>query len=347
MLPQMEAMRTRGVIRGEETGFGCLNSLYSVKQGTYTIIYSEPTHGKSEISFELCMNQAEEFGKMCLICSPETGTVDEIIAELIHKRTGNKIQLNEWSHVTDFEFMKAMEWLNHHFLIVDTDERTYSVPELFKMADEWEKANPGRKIDIIVGEPYNELDHSEMSKFGSRQDLYIEDLISIIRRLCRKNNRHFILTVHPSGSATPITDKHGWSYYPKPLPRQAAGGQALYRKAMTWITLWRPPKGYKNRDKDWDTVYENEVHVHIDKAKPKGVSTKGMCKLYFDWRKNRYYEKIGNIDCYAFDHRKEMKALEGKTVEELFGDPIIAEPKDIQTEMFVIPTKPIEDEDPF
>jgi len=323
MLPKMETMRSGGVIRGEKTGFSCLDALYSVKQGTYTLIYSEPTHGKSEFSFEMCLNQVEKSGKRCLICSPETGTVDEIIAELVHKVTGKKIHKTEYEHTTDIEFMTTMEWLNEYFLIVDTDEQTYSVPQLFEMADEWEKQNPKKTIDIIVGEPYNELDHSDMSiKFGARQDLYIEDLISVIRRLCRKKKRHFILTIHPSGSATPITDKHGYSYYPKPLPRQAAGGQALYRKAMTWITLWRPPLRYKNQPDNPDPVFDNEVHVYIDKAKPKGVSVKGMCKMYFDWKKNRYYEKVNGLDLYAFEHSKEMKVFQGKTPVNAFIEPV-------------------------
>lgn len=325
MLPQMERMRTSGIIRGESVGFKCFSDLYSVKQGTYTFIYSEPTHGKSELMFEICLNQAEEHGKRSLICSPETGTVDEIIAELIHKYTGSKIQKNEFTTLTDKQFHTAMEWLNHHFVIADTDEQTYSIPKLFELANEWEKANPGQKIDIIVGEPYNELDHSEMSKFGARQDLYIEDLVSVFRRLCRKHNRHFILTIHPSGSSVPITDKHGFAYYPKPLPRQAAGGQALYRKAMTWITLWRPPKGYKNDDKNPDPVFENEVHICIDKAKPKGVATKGICKLYFDWQKNRYFEKFEGVDCYAWDHKKVFKVLGDKSIESINKKPEIEE----------------------
>lgn len=315
-LPQLETLREKGVTRGQETGFKSLDELYSVKQGTYTFIYSEPTHGKSELTFEICLNQAEQ-GKRSLICSPETGTVEDIIAELVHKKSGSKMQKSEFSHVSDKEFIQTLEWLNHLFIIVDTDERTYSIPQLFEMAEEWEKDNPGEKIDIIVGEPYNELNHDKMSEYAGRQDLYIEDLISIMRRLCRKNKKHFILTIHPSGSATPITDKHGYSYYPKPLTRQAAGGQALYRKSMTWITLWRPPKNYKNREKNPDPVEENEVHIYIDKAKPKGVSFRGMIKLYFDWKKNRYFEKSEQgISLYAFDHKKPFKVLDNKTVEQ-------------------------------
>lgn len=301
MMPQVEKLRKNGIVRGNKTGFRCFDNLYSVKSGSYTIIYSEPTHGKSEITFEICINQAEKFGAICLICSPETGTADEIIAELIHKITGSKMHLTEPVHIDDLTFYKAMDWLNHYFIIADTDDRPYSIPQLFELADEWEKENEGLKVNLIVGEPYNELDHSEMStKFGARQDLYIEDLMSVMRRLCRKKNRHFILTVHPSGSAIPITGKDNITYYPKPLPRQAAGGQALYRKAMTWITLWRPPLNFK--DEHGQPCELNEVHVFIDKAKPKGVSIKGKCILYFDWRKNRYYEKIDGDDYYAFEH---------------------------------------------
>lgn len=299
-LPQLEQLRLKGIERGETTGFTSLDELYSVKQGTYTLVYSEPTHGKSEFTFELCFNQIPH-GKRSLICSPETGTVDEIIAELLHKYTGKKIYKSEIYGLTEREFYDAINWLNHNFVIVDTDDKTFSIPELFEIADQWEKEHPGEKIHIIVGEPYNELDHSEMStKFGSRQDLYIEDLISVVRRLCRKRNRHFILTIHPSGAATPIT-KHGVTYYPKPLPRQAAGGQALYRKAMTWITLWRPPRNFK--DDMGQPCKDNEVHVFIDKAKPKGVATRGMRKLFFDWHKNRYYEEAWGNPYYAYEQK--------------------------------------------
>lgn len=313
-LPEIEKLRESGIVKGEETGFRCLDEIYSVKQGTYTIIYSEPTHGKSELTFEICFNQAEKYGKRSLICSPETGTNSEIIAELIHKRTGKQIYKTELYHLDDIEFFKALEWLSNYFIVVDTDEKAYSVDDLFEIADQWEKEHLGMSIDIIVGEPYNELDHSKMADFGSRQDLYIEDLMGGIRRKCRKKNRvnrfrHFILTIHPSGSATPVT-KDGITFYPKPLPRQAAGGQALYRKAMTWITLWRPPTGYKNEY--GQSCKDNEVHVFVDKAKPKGVSFRGMCKLFFDWKRNRYYEDAWGTNFYAFEQPKMSFVPENK-----------------------------------
>lgn len=295
--PKIEQLREKGISRGEPTGFVELDKIYSVKQGTYTIILAEPTHGKSEFIFELAMNQTA-FGKRSLICSPETGSPEDIIAELIHKYTGKVILKSNPYCISDLEFYNALAWLSEYFIVLDTDEKVYSISELFDIANEWDKEHPTQKINIIIGEPYNELKH-DMTEFGTRQDLYIEHIMSEVRRRCKKENRHFFLSIHPAQSMPQTKD--GITYYPKPLPRQAAGGQALYRKSMTWITLWRPSPGLSD-DSGWK-FKDNEVHVHVDKAKPKGVAEKGKCVLYFDWKRNRYYENDGD---YAFADKNKV-----------------------------------------
>jgi hypothetical protein len=302
---QIDKLRSEGVIRGSKTGFATLDELYSIKLGSYTTLLAEPGHGKSEFILEMCMNQAVKHGYFSLICSPETGTLPEVVAELMHKYTGKSMLLSGFEPLTDLEYEIALEWINEYFFIPE-DIKSYSIPELFKLADEYENLN-GKKVHIIVGEPYNELEH-DMSKFGTRQDLYIEWLYGYFRRACRLTNRHFFLSIHPT-SQQPVTEK-GVTYYPKPLPRQAAGGQAAFRKSMTWITLWRPPKDLTDSS-GW-AFKENEVHVYIDKAKPKGVSFKGMIKLYFDWKRNRYYEEINGNEWYAYEH--EPKASTDKFI---------------------------------
>lgn len=296
--PEIEELRKNGIVRGENTGFDCLDKLYSVKQGSYTIILGAPTHGKSELIMEICLNQAISFGKITLLCTPETGNVAEIFGELVHKYTGKSIFKGAFNSIEDKEFYIAMEWINHHFLIVDSDEKSNSIPELFEFALKWEKEN-SQKISLIVGEPYNELRH-DMEKFGTRQDLYIEDLMGQVRRFCKKYKKHFFLSVHPAQQH--LITKDGISYYPQPLPREAAGGQALFRKAMSWITIWRPPVGLVNSS-GWK-YKDNEVIVAIDKAKPKGVSLKGSCSLFFDWKKNRYYEEAWGAEFYAFQYKE-------------------------------------------
>lgn len=303
MLPDIEKLRDSGIVRGERTGFVSLDKLYSVKEDSFTILLSEPGHGKSEFIMEICLNQAEHTGKRSLIFSPETGSAIEIVAELIHKHTGKSMLKSGYNPIQDKEFYQKLEWISEHFVLPEED-KPYSITELFEYAERYEKQYACR-IHYLVGEPYNELDHTEMQKFGSRQDLYIEDLATQLRTLCKQRKKHFFLSLHPNGETKPVL-KDGQTFYPKPLPRQAAGGQAWYRKAMTWITLWRPPAGMTN-EAGW-AYADNEVHVFIDKAKPKGVSFKGMCILYFDWQRNRYYESPELSDkYYAFQHPPEQQ----------------------------------------
>ena len=84
-------------------------------------------------------------------------------------------------------------------------------------------------------------------------------------------------------------DDKGNSYYGMPMAREAAGGQALLRKAMTWINMWRPPQGMN--DQNGQPYEDNIVLVKVEKAKPKGVAMKGEIKLYFDW-KYKYYLQL-------------------------------------------------------
>jgi hypothetical protein len=71
---------------------------------------------------------------------------------------------------------------------------------------------------------------------------------------------------------------------------------------MTWITLWRPPS--KLRNEYGQPHGDNVCLVYIDKAKPKGVSFRGDCKIFFDWKKNRYFEQEWGANFYAFEQPK-------------------------------------------
>ena len=281
-------MREKGNPRGENTGFACLDEFYSIKEGSYTFILAPPHHGKSEFAFELAFAQAEKYGKKTLIYSPETGSTEDIYAEFIHKYTGKPFYTSIPGSVDDKQFYNAVNYIDEMFSIVDSDEKAYGFNDLIKLV---------REEKIILTDPYNELKH-DMSEYGNRQDLYIEDLCGDIRRYCKKNKKHWLLTLHPANQQA-ILDKSGLRYYPMPMAREAAGGQALFRKAMTWINLWRPPSGML--DDNGMPFEENVTLINIEKAKPKGVAKKGQTKLYFDWKKNRYFEfpKL-----YAFEHEK-------------------------------------------
>jgi hypothetical protein len=286
-------MRENGTPRGEDTGFKCLDDLYSIKQGTYTFILAPPHHGKSEFAFELAFNQAQKYGKKSLIYSPETGSVEDIYAEFIHKYTGKPFYKSTQGHIEEKEYYQAINYIDEVFSIVDSDEKSYGFNDILSLVTD-EK--------IILTDPYNELKH-DMSTYGSRQDLYIEDFCGDLRRYCKKNKKHWMLTLHPAHQA--LVSDGGLRYYPMPLAREAAGGQALLRKAMTWINMWRPPIGLK--DENGQPYRDNIVLINIEKAKPKGVATRGQTQLFFDWKRNRFYEEGDSKDLYAFEHEKVFK----------------------------------------
>ncbi len=288
-------MREIGNPKGEVTGFECLDRFFSIKLGSFTFILAPPAHGKSELSFELLFNQAQKYGRKSLIYSPETGSVEDIYAEFIHKFTGKPFYKSITGSVDEKEFYKAINYIDEMFTIIDSDEKSYSFNDLIEfITDE----------DLILAEPYNELRH-DMGKYSGRQDLYIEDFCSEIRRYCKKNKKHAIITLHPAHqlkSEEKDINGNKVKFYPMPTAREAAGGQALLRKAMTWINMWRPPVGMLD---DCGMPYqENEVVIMIEKAKPKGVGQKGVTSLYFDWKRNRYYEELGGQKKYAFEHEK-------------------------------------------
>lgn len=288
---ELTEMREVGHPSGDLTGFKTLDELYSIKQGSFTFVLAPPHHGKSEFCFELVFNQAEKYGKRSLIYSPETGSVADIYAEFIHKYTGKPFYKSIPGSVDDKEYYKAINYIDQMFSIVDSDERAYSFQELTKIVTDEQ---------IILCDPYNEMIH-DMTKYGARQDLYIEDLAGQIRRYCKKSKKHCIMTLHPASQQKVYDKKNNISYFPMPTAREAAGGQALFRKAMTWINMWRPDQRVFI---DGMPPYENEVHISIEKAKPKGVAHRGQMSLYFDWKKNRYYEKISMVDLYAFQYEK-------------------------------------------
>jgi len=300
---ELDHLRAAGIQRGEDTGFKSLDTLYSLKQGSYTIFLGAPGHGKSELVFELLLNQSVKYGKRHLVYSPETGSPAEIVAELIHKYTRKPFfESSSWCS-TETEYFNAKNWILHHFQVVDSDEKAYSIQELFEMVHKFEKDNPGEKLQCVMADPYNELKNDMGSQ---RQDLYIEDMMGDVRRFCKKHMKHVCLTIHPGHQVK--VEESGIRYYPMPTAREAAGGQALLRKAMTWINVWRPPYGLM--DADGYPYKDNQVLITIEKAKPKGVSTKGSCNLFLNWQANRHYEEINGLPFYAFDHEKGVSKLQ-------------------------------------
>jgi hypothetical protein len=304
-LLQMEseilAFHKSGIQRGEYVGFESLDALYTKKKGSMTFILASPHSGKTEFNLELLLNLSIKHNERHVIFSPETGDYKDLAKELISKYVRKPFFDNDVNGCTEADIYNAIGFLNDKFFIVDNDENSFSFDDIINQTKILETENR-IKIDNILFDPYNEVKHN-MSEFGSRQDLYIEDAVGKLRRYAKKENKHIFICMHPQDQQ-PITE-NGVTYYPPPHPRQSAGGQSFFRKAMVFIILWRPPVGFN--DKDGQPYKENETHVIIAKAKPKGSAKLGMCKLFWDWKKNRFYEIIDGVVYFGLEYEAKKK----------------------------------------
>lgn len=293
------ALRDKGVQRGESTGFKCLDELYSIRKGTFTIVLGSPTHGKSEFIFEMLINRAMK-GDKAIILSPETGNAEEITMELIHKYLQKSAYKSNPYSCTDKEFYSAVNWVDDNFAIADDEDKSYSFTELTAEISKYEREK-NVIFSNVMAEPWNELNHKlALNDNSGRQDLAIEDELTFLRKYCKKENKHFFLSFHPAFQTLVREKGSSISYYEMPKAREAAGGQATLRKAFSWINIWRPPVGLLNEH--GQPFSDNQLIVQIEKSKPKGVGKKGECTLFFDWKQNRYYEEIDGRIKYAFEH---------------------------------------------
>lgn len=294
------------VIRGKQTGFQALDAIYTVATGSFTCIHGAPHQGKSEVIFEILVNLSMKYGDINVIYSPESGDAEQIYIELAHKYLQKQIVRYHplYEVATDRDRVNALEWVGHHFYVLDGDEDDgYSFDRICNDVAELEKKE-GLKVSNIMAEPHNEIIHDEMKDL--RQDLYIEFFLTKVRRYARKTKKHCFLSFHVGKQEK---QKIGnMLYYGMPKAREASGGQAALRKAMCWLNIWRPKKGLKD---DSGNLYEpNQLVIDVEKARPKYVAYLGHCSLYYSFSKQRYYEKINGIDCYAFEHETKREELE-------------------------------------
>ncbi len=283
----------KGITRGVYMGFETLHEYFSFKSVGTTYIYGSPFSGKSEWWFEIMITLTELYGYRHAIYSPESGNRHEIYAELISKYLGKQFYKNMDGHMSEIERMKAEDFIHEYFYVIDPDDKDLTIEQFYLSIADLEK-KLDKKINTTLCDPFNELFH----QFDTRQDLYIESRLGFIRREAFTNNRHNVIITHCTDQEATLDKGTNKRYYAPPSPREIAGGQAWYRKAMNLICLWRPPE-WMIDPLTGAPHHENEVHIIIHKYKPKGVGKKGTVKLYYDTIKNRYYELIDGNKRYA------------------------------------------------
>lgn len=296
----------KGIERGEYLGFLSLKDIMSFRLGYPVYGCGAPFSGKTEFMFEILINLSKLKGWKHAIFTPETGTAQEVASELIKKVVQKDFFNTYGNQMSEAERMEAEMWVNEHFWIIDEDESPefYS---LFTMVEDYERLN-GIKFQTLLIDPFNECKHE---KHGKRDDEYLDEALTFVRINGQKNKRCNIILTHARDQQAEFFDYDGikTKYYPAPTAREWANGQVWFRKGFLMFAVWRPPLGMVVGG---EQVQSNETHIILQKQKPKGIAIASpdrpdRARLYFDWKKHRYYELVKDQRSFAgFVENKEF-----------------------------------------
>jgi hypothetical protein len=192
--------------------------------------------------------------------------------------------------MTDVEMFDGQAWIDQYFTILHAPDGC-TIQEYYEEVINYQKKYK-IKFDTVSGDPFNEFNY----KIDQRQDLDIQDLLTLVRRESKKNGFHSFITNHPS--ATPYVQMaKGKRYYIAPESKQCNGGLSWSRKGQAIIIMHRQSQN-ECTDKSIDYV-ENNAQFIVEKAKPKGIGKPGNAELFFDFKQSRYYEEIGEVKYYS------------------------------------------------
>src|SRR5690606_15775499 len=103
--------------RGMETGFHTLDQIMSFKKKYWSLNFAPPHIGKSVITLDLLMAQAE-LGRYCCIYSPEFREESELVNALIQARLKKSFFGKYGNSITDEEYLSALEFVSRHFVLI-------------------------------------------------------------------------------------------------------------------------------------------------------------------------------------------------------------------------------------
>jgi len=270
MLADVTTYAKQGALKGKFLGFPTLQQNYTMSLPGVTDWTGFPTSGKTQVLMEFLLNTSEFYGWKHLIYFPDVGNSTEIIADLIHKRTGKTFDSRYKNHITEMEIAIELTWICEHFkILTKTDLKQKITPYQF-----WDLAVKMKSefgIQTASIDAWKDLKH-DVAGFG-RDDKYLEDVLSYRNALSDKHKMHFHTIIHPTR-----TDKDTSGNRKPPTPYDLKGGTEWFNNGRNMVTVHRP------------SGEANKVEIHWNKIKPRSIGKVGISELYFDMEKFRYYK---------------------------------------------------------
>lgn len=290
--------------RGLDTAWTNANEFISLKKGYPLFVAGLGGVGKTEVILDIMINSAIMHKWTWLILSPEMGTAEEILEQIIEKMSGGEqLNVNSDNPIAKEKVAKIIHWANKHFRILDPlrnwkekmTDMALNIENFFQMAKREEQILKG-KFDGVLIDPFNELD---IALGGGKTMTTVKNELDALLWWTRKNNYFTILTNHVNDKQE-IRDKddEGFFFWTPPTKKEEwAYGQQFARKAYQMLLVYNPHQRLQTNlaldgDREMEHSIQNYHNVReflVQKTKPKGVGKTGKFRLFFDYKTQRYY----------------------------------------------------------
>lgn len=259
--PLLKAKRTGKARKGVSTGFDSVDELMLLNKQYLMLITGFPNYGKSEFLDALAVNTAELHQWNWLYFSTENDNYTTHLRKLVSKKIGKSLIA-----ATEQEIIESVTWAEQFFSWVDPGDKFYSLDDVIALASK--RIDAGGQIDVLVIDPWNELNHIGQTK---RDDQYISDCMMKLGRFYKKYNVLSIIVIHPR-SVEKLKD----GSYPIPHLRDCAGGAMWWNKAAYGICVHR---------KDFNV---HGAHIYIQKVKDSTIGCQGATFLDYHVPSGRF-----------------------------------------------------------
>lgn len=175
-----------------------IGDLYKYRKGDFSVWTGMPAAGKtSMVNDLLCSTVVKTDCKVCFISLEQHPKID-------HERA-----LTTWymARFPNFNYEDALKWIDEHFIFIHPSEEQQLNDELdiSWLLDHTQYACDVMDIDIVVLDPWNELEH--LPAVGESLTEYVGYAIRKMKRFAKVNNVHFQVVAHPKKMTISETGK--------------------------------------------------------------------------------------------------------------------------------------------
>lgn len=258
-----------GLGNGDTTHWPYLDKFWTWLKKEITAITGYPNHGKSRWIHAVMLLKSAFSGWRFAVYVPENE--DDFYVEMAQMLVGRTANIKfPNSRMALEELETAIAWLHEHFVVIVAPEGATPKQLLAEVA----RLHEIQPLDGVLFDPWNQLIHD----FAAREDLYLSEQFSLLKRFAIKHDMAMLVTAHPAGQ---VKDKNGT--LTRPDAYSISGGKMWNNKFDNVLAVFRP------------NFPDPEVELWIHKIKKRGrVGQPGMMELKYELTSSRYFAQHGS-----------------------------------------------------